>query len=185
MLGKIVLAAAAGLFLISAAVHAEPKGFRSYQLPQHGSLQLSVPQSWNDQMRQSPQGFPPTILFTPDAGYRFNVQVTPLWPSKPGAKMPDADRIKTTVNTAANEAKAHAAETTVPIQEIKGQSGSGAYFALTDRDPKPGEFKYLSQGMLCVGDLVLAFTILSNDGAESAVAEALNMLKSARQTDMR
>ena len=168
------------LLLLSAALHAEPAGFRSYQLGQHGSLQLAVPHSWNDQMRQRQNDEPPTILLTPEQGYNFNVQLTPLWPAKPDAVIPDAETIKRTVSKAAGEAMPQVTETTIVTQEIQGANGSGYYFRVTDRAPKPAEFKYMIRGMLRVGDLVLAFSILSNDGAESAVADALKMLKSAQ-----
>ena len=69
----------------------------------------------------------------------------------------------------------------IPVKDIEGASGSGYYYTATDRAAKPAEFKYKMQGMLRVGDLVVAFTILSNDGAEAAVADALKMLKSAQQ----
>ncbi len=178
---KIVHLVIAGLLLLSACAHAEPTGFRAYQLPGHGTLQLSVPHSWNDQMRQRQQDMPPTILFTPERGYAFNVQVTLLWPPKPDAVMPGIEEIRRTVSKAADDAKPQAAETAITIEEIPGSSGNGYYFAVTDRAPKPGEFKYMTQGMLRVGELMLAFTVLSNDGAAPAVKDALTMLKSAQQ----
>jgi len=169
------------LLLLSTALHAEPAGFRAYQIGQHGTLQLSVPASWNDQMRQRPNDEPPTILLTSEQGYSFNVQLTPLWSAKPDAVIPDAEAIKRTVNKAAEEASNQVTETTIATQEIQGVTGSGYYFRVTDCVPKPAEFKYMTKGMLRVGDLILAFTILSNDSAESAVVDALKMLKGAQQ----
>lgn len=183
MLKKIMRIVCAGLLLLSLCAHAEPTGFRSYQLTQHGTLQLSVPRSWNDQMKPRQQGAPPTLLFTPERGNSFDMRVTPIWPPKPDAAMPDSEAIKRYVSKAAEDAKAQAAETSIPIQEIQGTTGSGYYFAITDRAPKPDEFKYMTQGMLRVGNLVLAFTLLSNDGAETAVKDALTMFKSAQQIE--
>ena len=170
-----------GLLLSSGSLCAEPAGFRSFGLAKHGSLQMSVPHSWNDQMRQRPNDAPPTILLTPEQGYGFNIQVTPLWPVKADGVIPDGEAIKRTVSKAAEDSKAEAVETVIPVKDIEGASGSGYYYTATDRAAKPAEFKYKMQGMLRVGDLVVAFTILSNDGAEAAVADALKMLKSAQQ----
>ena len=183
MLKKIACSACAGLLLLSAPAHAEPTGFRSYQLAKHGSLQLSVPNSWNDQMRQRQPDSPPTILFTPERGYGFNVQVTPLWLAKQDAKLPAMEELKTVISSAADDAKPHAVESEIPIREIQGASGAGYYFTLTDHAPKSGEFKFMTQGMLRVGKVMLAFTILSNDSTESAVADALIMLRGARQSE--
>ena len=183
MLRAITRITFASLLLLSATADAEPTGFRTYQLQGHGALQLAVPRSWNDQMRQLKAEDPPMILFTPEKGYGFNMQVTPLWSSKPGATLPSADEIRRTVTRAANDAQFQAADTAIQVKEIQGAAGTGYYFSITDRAPKPEEFKYMTQGMVAVGELVLSFTVLSNDGAEPAVADALKMLKGARQVD--
>ena len=73
--------------------------------------------------------------------------------------------------------------TTILIKELKGPSAIGYYFSVTERSPKPGEYKYMTQGMLRVGELVPTFTILTNDGAESVVADSLAMLQGAIHVD--
>ena len=52
-------------------------------------------------------------------------------------------------------------------------------FFSTDRAPKPDEYKYMTQGMILVGDIALTFTILTNDGQEIVITNALSMLKSS------
>jgi hypothetical protein len=49
---------------------------------------------------------------------------------------------------------------------------------LTDREPPPGEFRYMTQGALQVGMLIVWFTILTNDGQAAEVDRALSMLQS-------
>ena len=64
--------------------------------------------------------------------------------------------------------------------EFQGRSGPGFYSA-TDRAPKPGEFKFLTQGIVRVGELAVTFTI-PNDGQEAVVKQALEaLLKGAAQ----
>jgi hypothetical protein len=70
-------------------------------------------------------------------------------------------------------------EGVLPLQEIKGVDGRGFYFTATDRAPKPGEAKYLTQGIIRVGEISLAFTVLTNDGQEAVVRAALEMLRTA------
>jgi hypothetical protein len=67
----------------------------------------------------------------------------------------------------------------LPLVEFAGASGIGYYFSATDKAPAPGDFKHLTEGMLQVDDLTLAFTTLTNDGQERARAAALDMMKSA------
>jgi len=63
------------------------------------------------------------------------------------------------------------------------QAASGAPFVVlvTPVAPaKPGEYKYLAQGLLGVGTELVSFTILTNDGQEAVVDAALELLRSAR-----
>ena len=64
--------------------------------------------------------------------------------------------------------------------ELQGTAGKGFYFCATDRAPKPGEYKYLTQGTIRVGELLVTFTILTNDGQAGVVSGAMMMLKTAR-----
>jgi hypothetical protein len=57
----------------------------------------------------------------------------------------------------------------------------GFYFAATDRAPKPDEYKFLTQGVVRVGELSVTFTILTNDGQDAVVKQALDALKGATQ----
>ena len=82
---------------------------------------------------------------------------------------------------AANEAKAHSVEKSLPIHSFGSGSVQGNYFSATDRAPKPGEFKYLTQGSMSVSGLPVGFTILSNGNAHAAVGPALRMLAAARR----
>jgi hypothetical protein len=83
------------------------------------------------------------------------------------------------VQQAADKVKPTALEHYLPVEELTGAPGRGYYFSATDREPKPDEFKYLTQGMLLVGDVVVSFAILTNDAQEEVRDQALAMLKSA------
>jgi hypothetical protein len=66
------------------------------------------------------------------------------------------------------------------VRELKsGASVIGYYYTVTDKAPKPGEFKLMTQGMFGLVDLRVSFTILTNEGQEGTVKEALAMLSSA------
>ncbi|HEY7676568.1 MAG TPA: hypothetical protein VIG69_05830, partial [Candidatus Methylomirabilis sp.] len=75
--------------------------------------------------------------------------------------------------------------TTIEVRELQGVAARGYYFSATDRAPKPGEYKFMTQGMLRVGSLLVTFTILTNDGQGNIVADALAMLRSARHVEAR
>lgn len=172
-------------YLVAVAVfppgsYAEDSSSREFRLPQRGALQLDVPRSWKEEIRQPPQDLPPTIVFHPSSGNGFQVLITPIWAVRPGMVMPEREEIRGSVAKAAEDAKAQAVERHIPVVEIRGESGIGYYFSATDRSPKPGEFKYLTQGMVRIDELAAAFTILTNDGADEVVPDALRMLRRAR-----
>lgn len=169
----------ASLFLVSASSSAADSANRSYPLPKHGAFELKVPLVWKDSVRQPPNDLPPTISFAQKDGAAFEVLVTPMWAFRPDVTMPTPEETKSTVRRAADEAQQQAVEKTIEVKELKGTSATGYYFSATDRAPKPGEYKYLTQGMLSTGDLRVTFTILTNDGQEQIAQSALAMLASA------
>jgi hypothetical protein len=89
------------------------------------------------------------------------------------------------ISNGADRAKAQAVETTIEVRELQGAAARGYYFSATDRAPQPGEYKFLTQGMLRVGSLLVTFTILTNDGQAGIVADALAMMRSARHVEAR
>ncbi len=165
-------------FLVTAAL-AEETVVRHYSLPDHGNLRLQTPVSWKDDLRQPPHRLPPTIDFKPGTGKPFEILITPIWPMGKDMTPPSAEGIQALVKRVAEHAKPQAVERDINLKELKGPSGIGYYFFATDRAPKPDEYKYMTQGAILVGDIALAFTILTNDGQDSVITDALSMLKSA------
>jgi hypothetical protein len=103
----------------------------------------------------------------------------PIWPTENGAPKPDRETLQRLAQRAAGGIKSPALEKTIEVLEFEGAAGVGYYFSVTDHAPKPGEYKYMTQGILPVGVLMLPFTVYTNDGQQDIVTEALTMLKSA------
>jgi len=177
---RLIAAYLVAVAMFPSISHAEDSSLREFRLPQRGALQFNVPRSWKEEIRQPPQDLPPTIVFHPSSGNGFQVLITPMWAVSTGMVMPDGEEIRRSVTQAAEDAKAQAVERNIPIVEIRGDFGIGYYFSATDRSPKPGEFKYLTQGLVRIGELAAAFTILTNDGADEVVPDTLLMLRRAR-----
>jgi len=156
-----------------------------FALPDNSKLELSIPAGWKDEVKASQaskanQGSAPsTVALTPREGAPFEVHVTPVARQRQGASADTAIKMRHSVQQAADKVKPTAMEQYLPVEQLSGAPGPGYYFSATDRAPKPGEFKYLTQGMLLVGDLVVAFSVLTNDRQEKVRDQALAMLKSA------
>jgi hypothetical protein len=168
------------LFVFGVATAGE-LSIRQFPLPAHGTLVMAVPDAWEVQVGQPPDGLPPTLKFSPKSGPAFEMLVTPLWPMSNKTPAMDAASLRKEVEATAKAAQPQAVEKTIAIRTLKSRSGIGYYFSATDRKPKPGEYKYLTQGIVPVGDLVVTFTILSNDGADATVGAALLLLQDLGQ----
>ena len=174
-----------GLSLATATAIAADGEKKAFALPDNSKLELAIPAVWKDELKtnQAPKGSQgpaaTTIALTPRDGAPFEVFVTPIARQKPGGSADTAIQMRHNVQQAADKVKPSAVESYLPVEHLTGAPGLGYYFSATDREPKPGEFKYLTQGMLLVGDVVTSFTILTNDGQEKAKEQALALLKSA------
>ena len=166
--------------VLSLAIGADGETKR-YALPDKTSLELTIPAGWQEEVKQGETGTPPTVAFTQRAGAAFQVFVTPIWRPRPEVPVASAEQIRQSVQRAADQVKPRAAESFLPLEELSGGKGPGYYFSATDKAPKPEEFKYLTQGMLLVGELAVTFSILTNDGQEKVRDAALDMLKRAAQ----
>jgi hypothetical protein len=151
-----------------------------YQLADRGVLLLAVPGDWKEQVSRPDPKAPPTIAYGAQAGQPFEVQVTPSWIAAPNAPKPTPDDIKRSVAKAAEELKGQAVEKSFDPIELKGPSARGYYVKATDRAPKPGEYKYVTQGMVALGEIGVTFTILTNDGQAAIVDAALQMVRDAK-----
>ena len=171
-----------GLFLVAAgAAYSGEPAVQRFALPSHGALELSFPSSWHSQLRQPAGSLPPTITLTPTAGAPFQVLITPVRAISPRDPLPNDAAIHDEVVAAAKSAAPESVEGTLPLQDLRGPRNRGYYFFATDRAPKPGEFKYMTQGIVQLGGINLAFTVLTNDGQDAIVKAALDVLRIAVQ----
>jgi hypothetical protein len=151
-----------------------------YTMPGHGQLHLRLPKDWNDELRRHPGDFPPTIFISGFEGAPFVIFVTPRWPDHHTASAFGTPKsIHEIVAKAAHAAEPESVEGKLSIVTMGGAQGPGYYFDATDRAPKPGEFKYMTQGAVAVGNVVCTFTILTNDKHSPVKNEALTMVSRA------
>lgn len=153
---------------------------KSYELPNHGVLSIEVPNTWNDQVNNTPGGLPPTIRFSQQSGEKFEIYFTPIWktPTAP-ANFGTTESIKQMVQGAAMNASTQAVEKSITVKEIGGLN-KGFYFTATDKAPKPGEYKILTQGVVGINEIIGTFTILTNDSSSAEAEQAIKMFGSLR-----
>jgi hypothetical protein len=169
----------AGSALLAAAfAWADESRLRRYELPNLDTLELTLPPAWVDNVDVPPGGAPLTIQLTPADGAPFAVHLTPQSPDPTAARVMDSAALYEAVRESAERIRPQTIEETVDIERLRGTRGAGYFYSLTDREPPPGEFRYMTQGALQVGALIVWFTILTNDGQAAEVDRALAMLQS-------
>jgi hypothetical protein len=151
---------------------------RSYPVPEHGTIEFKIPSSWKDQMQQLKGTLPPTITWSQKTGPAFRTLVVVGWQEQEASARLTEAELKQRVDATMAARKSQSANEP-RLQELNGPSARGYYFSATDHAPRPAEHKYLSQGIVLVDDLIVAFTIFTNDGQEGIVAAALAAIRSA------
>ncbi|MEQ8937563.1 MAG: hypothetical protein RLT30_02565, partial [Gammaproteobacteria bacterium] len=92
---------------------------------------------------------------------------------------------KAMVTEAGNNTLSYSDENQLELKEITGRAGQGYYFELTDSSAGEDEYRYLTQGALGVGQVLLVFSLFSND-ANGILSEAMfRSLQSARHSARR
>jgi len=148
-------------------------------LPGGDELWLTIPAAWNQKFDSPQKNMPAGVWLTPREGASFNVLITPLAGTPAGPALSDENKLRAIVTAAARSALSQSVEMTIPVHDLTGPEAHGFYFFATDRAPKPGEWKYLTQGMININGAPFAFTILTNDGQEVIAKTALELIRTA------
>jgi hypothetical protein len=171
------------IFAVSAAAHAESGNQqRSFALPNHGKLLLSVPAAWKQAVRQPPHDLPPTVTFTPAKGDDFVVFITPLWSVKNDPTFNKPENVRRLMEENLGRMLPGSIEQKASLQEFAGVYGKGYFFLLTDKAPKQGEYPYALRTGLGVGDLMLSATVLCRSKNSEGITLTIRALQDARQT---
>ena len=161
----------AALVLVVAASQARAEDVR-IPVPGSGTLVLPAPEGWR---LSRPPGPVPTVSFAPASGNAFQVLVSPLLTADRRPAPASRESLRRLVEAGADEAKSQSIEKALPIRSFGAGDVQGQYFSATDRAPGPGEFKYMTQGAMSVGGLVvdeqpLSLRIAANGEVVEAIA---------------
>ncbi len=165
--------------LAAAPAWADDPSIRRYLLPNHDTLELAMPAGWADHFEQPAGGGPPTVEIAVADGGPRQVFVRVEWADPTAKDVRELPQLRDAIRDLAERIQPEAVESYLEVRHIAGANGVGFYFTATDRNPRPGEFKFMSQGALQAGSLTLWFTILTDEGQDTVAVEALGMLQAA------
>lgn len=153
---------------------------KEYELIGLGTLRIAMPASWQDTFSRGVQlGVSVDELDLHEADtnvFRILVSVIHQPDQKPGS----FEAMKTSMKKVAEIELASAGEKDLDMREFKEGNLEGCYFTLTDPQPKPGEYKYLTQGMAQTKGVVVTFRVVSNRQNGVERKQALEMIKSVK-----
>jgi hypothetical protein len=154
---------------------------RRVKLPDNGALDLPAPPAWRVEANRPLAFLPPTIEFSPAEGKAFSILITVLTGADNDPHFNEPKSVSRTVAKARDKAVDSATSRHIPILELKGERLFGYYFSATDRSPEPDGWKYMTHGSAALEDLLLTFTIFSNDPKQPEVEPTLAMLRQAKR----
>jgi hypothetical protein len=155
---------------------------KKYPIPEHGVLELNVPASWKGGAHKPQENMPPTIIFSPSKGNDLQVTMMVLWGKKEEPVFNGPEKVKTFLEKDGQKLLPRTVETKIVLNEIKGINHTGYYFSVTDKNPEPGEYRYMTRAGIGVGNLVLQVTVVHRVKESGAVKDTLSMLREAKQT---
>jgi len=166
---------------IAPAARAEETSVRRYRLPAYGILELDVPKSWKDEIKQPPDNLPPGITMNPSAGNKFSMVITPTWDLGGFKNFNSRKAMEKGMNEEKEQLAGSAVEEKIKLNPIKGPETHGFYFIATDKNPPPGEWKHLVRAVVGCGDLLVSVTFLSHKKESEAVSDVVAMARTMRQ----
>ena len=155
---------------------------RNYPVPDHGELVLKVPENWEVTYLSLAEDKPPVITFyQTDSQKReiFQLNLSIFWDDGFKRKITNPDNIKALVTNVGESILESSAESELVLNPISGVAGQGYYFKLSDKAAKTDEYKYLTQGALGVGEVLLVFSLFCYEPDIQLQNMALEMMQTA------
>jgi hypothetical protein len=168
-----------GLTLVlAAAAFSPPAALAAPKVLKAGQMALSL--EWNPTWQigeVGPQGPPNSAQFNTANPQDMLVMV--MAKSKPADA--DADKtMRSIMESAARELAPQSVEKEIKVEPFGSGGTRGYRICLTDRAPKPGEYKFMCEGMANNGSLVVQFTVLYNDAGRADALEAVKAFESVQ-----
>jgi len=183
MIRRSVLLSTILLSFVAATAYSQEQLETHFAISEGGTLTLMVPKPLGNYTNFSSADGKSSLIFGPSPSPPFLINIYTVIPAGVSDSNFMRNALRRHVEDDATKYAVSAVEPDVQIREFDGPYVSGYSFSLTDRAPKPDEYKYLTEVMLRSGRLVMTGYVFTNDGASDVVDDAIEMLKNARYED--
>lgn len=143
---------------------------------------MQVPADWDVSYVSMGETRPPVVTFYQQDKtdqYLFQLNTSMFWDDGYSRDIKNSQTIRDLVESTGQSALPSSVEQNLDLQEIIGSDGQGYYFTLTDARAGQGGFKYLLQGALNVGSVLVVFSLFTIEDNKELVETTLTMLKTA------
>jgi hypothetical protein len=151
----------------------------SFTVSKQNRLKLALHGNWRAGMRQDSTGSTSTIKIWPNGGDQFEMLISRI-PRKNPRDPVTPEHLLQIVKESGQMAAAQSVEQKLDVKELGPGNWKGYYYRLTDKTPRPNEYKYMTQGAMSEGTALFTFTFLSNSDKVVDQLEFLSLLSSAR-----
>jgi hypothetical protein len=143
------------------------------------ALRVAVPHGWNASMRNTLAGAV-DLRITPESGAPAEVLITGL-AAHGSSELKRNGEIKRATKAMGENLLAGSVERRIELERVDGAAGSGFFYSLTDKRPQlpEGQYRYMTQGIMVVGPLRLAVTVLADQPNSAAKTMAIDLLRTA------
>lgn len=155
---------------------------RLYPVPEHGEIILNVPASWEVTYFSPGETKPPVITFykkDKNQGELFQLNISTLWDDGFERDITSPEQIRALVEETGMNILEYSKEEELKLIPLNGSQGEGYYFILSDKAPGPGEYEYLMQGALSVGEILVVFSLFTQEPDSPYQNNTLKMLRDA------
>jgi len=165
----------------SAQTTAKPTDRMIYRftVSKQNRLKLALPANWQAGMRQDARGITSTIRISPNGAEQFEMLISRI-PRKNIQEPVTSEHLLQIVRETGQMAASQSAEQKLDVKEFGPGNWKGYYYRLTDKAPRPNEYKYMTQGAMSEGTVLFTFTFLTNSEKAFDQEQFLRLLSSAQ-----
>lgn len=153
---------------------------RSYRVGAVGTLEMTVPSSWQDNSRTLDKPQSVALSYRLPSRTDFYMKATAVWLAPEARASRETGWVKGAVEE--NARALVGGQNPLPtVTQISSSGGSGYYYQSPGYDRLPiGEFTFITDGVLDLGEVIFIFTTYSNTKDLPELADALRVVESAR-----
>ncbi|MGI8469635.1 MAG: hypothetical protein ACR2N3_14410 [Pyrinomonadaceae bacterium] len=145
-----------------------------------GNLEMTVPSNWQERSKtlDKPQGV--TLAYRLPYRTDFYMKVTAIWIPPESRASRESEWMRHAVEKSARYIVGSSGNLPA-LTQISSPGGNGYYFQSPGYDRFPiGEFHYITEGVLDLGEVTFVFTTYSNTKDLPEITNSLRVVESAR-----